>query len=80
MSELEKAHDRLVEWTASLFREVESSRLRIRDTLDPSTTLPDNCPSRAAAAVMELGGVKERLTEVQGAIKDVEAAIWKTQG
>ena len=44
----EDAYKELTNWARSLLTTIEGSLPEIRDSLDPSTKLPENCPSHAS--------------------------------
>lgn len=77
MSDFEEAYKRLKSWADSLNNVVEGSYDEIKDALNPETKLPKGCPSHASLAELVLRQVKKKLREVNGAVEDVEKAIWK---
>jgi hypothetical protein len=75
--EFEEAYERLVHCADSLKTAAEMNLPQIREAFDPNHPLPENCPSRASLAAMIFRHVRKKQVEVNGAIEDVEKAIWK---
>jgi hypothetical protein len=72
---LEEAFQGLISRTRSLRNTVEGRIPEIRETLDPSTKLPVNYPSRASMALLIFGQVRKKLQEVNEFVPIVEDAI-----
>lgn len=79
MTKVEEAYKRLTTWTASLNMDVQSETFDyLRQILyDDNIKLPDNCPSRASLAQMQIRGIEKKLDEVNAAFKALEDAIWE---
>ena len=89
MSETQKTYKRLAEWVTALYNETTGKTISppptekmphlefILKAISGEKELPDGCPSRGSLAVMEISGIKKKLSEVTAAIKALENAIWR---
>lgn len=74
--EFDQAYDRLRSWSRALVNVAVDMEEQVREALDPTSEIPDNCPSHASLAELVFREVKKKLREVAGAVRDVENAIW----
>jgi len=89
VSEIKKTYERLMGWIAGLYNETTGKTISpppiekiphlefILKAISGEKELPDGCPSRGSLAVMEISGIKKKLSEVTAAVKDLENAIWQ---
>jgi hypothetical protein len=78
MEEFEKEYEELIIWARTLAATAEGLLPQIREALDPSSKLPENCPSHASMAELIFRGVREKLSEVTYCVDEVQKSIWKT--
>lgn len=90
MSKIEEVYKRLIEWTKALENSITDTseypdldlennpRLQsILSIVKSEVELPDNCPSRASLAMMEIRSIEKKLDEANAAFKDLEKTIWE---
>jgi hypothetical protein len=71
MWEFEQAYERLLSRASTLHTKTVNALPEMRHALDPASSLPPGCPSRARLALMALRGVEQSLDELREAFQDV---------
>lgn len=78
MSKFDDAYLRMQQFGAAMLGRLDDSKRHIDEIRQGRTLLPDNCPSRASGIqTFYLDGVQKDLDEVNAAMKEAVAEIWK---
>ena len=73
---LEDAYERLLSWSRTLVTRATDMKCEVFSRLNSATPMPSDAPSRAAMALLAFRKVRIAQEEVEGAVKQVENAIW----
>lgn len=74
-SELQEKCARLRTWTKALALAVEDVLPQMEQVLEGESKLPESCPSKESMAVLQLGQIEKRLSEVVSAVHEIRKAL-----